>query len=154
MSRTRHFLPFGIALAVLLAATLFVRSTPAAATRPAARVSVAIGSSSFGTILFDGRGYALYVFSRDRRRRATCDGACAKGWPPFLVSSRPAAGKGAIARLVGVTARADGRLQATYAGRPLYYYVGDTKPGIDLCQNVEEYGGLWLVVRRSGSPVR
>jgi predicted lipoprotein with Yx(FWY)xxD motif len=41
----------------------------------------------------------------------------------------------------------------TYAGRPLYYYVGDKKPGQVLCQNVNEYGGLWLVMRPSGRPV-
>jgi predicted lipoprotein with Yx(FWY)xxD motif len=45
-------------------------------------------------------------------------------------------------------------LQATYSGRPLYYYVGDTAPGVVLCQNVKEYGGLWLVVRSSGKLVK
>src|SRR6185312_2720017 len=109
---------------------------------------------SFGQILFDGRGYALYAFTRDPARRATCYGACAKAWPPFLVKSRPGAGKGARAALVGTVRRTDGKLQATYAGRPLYYYVGDTKPGIVLCQNVKEFGGLWLVVRGSGALVR
>ena len=115
-----------------------------------AGASVAVGKSNFGPILFDGRGYALYAFTRDPARRATCYGACAKAWPPFLVKSRPGAGKGAKAALVGTVRRTDGKLQATYAGRPLYYYVGDTKPGVVLCQNVKEFGGLWLVVRGSG----
>jgi predicted lipoprotein with Yx(FWY)xxD motif len=44
-------------------------------------------------------------------------------------------------------------LQATYAGRPLYYYVGDRKPGQILCQGVREYGGRWRVVRPTGIPV-
>ena len=48
----------------------------------------------------------------------------------------------------------DGSRQATYAGRPLYYYVGDRKPSQILCQNVSEFGGLWLVVRPSGTLVR
>ena len=59
-----------------------------------------------------------------------------------------------IGRLIGTIRRADGRLQVTYGGRPLYYYVGDRQPGQVLCQNVEEFGGLWLVVRPSGRLVR
>ena len=53
---------------------------------------------------------------------------------------------GAKADLLGTTRRRDGRLQATYAGKPLYYYVGDRRPGQILCQNVREFGGLWLVL--------
>jgi predicted lipoprotein with Yx(FWY)xxD motif len=45
-------------------------------------------------------------------------------------------------------------VQATYAGRPLYYYVGDRKPGQILCQNVVEFGGRWLLLRASGDLVR
>jgi predicted lipoprotein with Yx(FWY)xxD motif len=56
--------------------------------------------------------------------------------------------------LLGTARRRDGSRQVTYAGRPLYYYVGDRKPKQILCQNVQEYGGLWLVVRSTGAPVR
>jgi predicted lipoprotein with Yx(FWY)xxD motif len=55
--------------------------------------------------------------------------------------------------LVGTTRRRDGTLQATYAGHSLYYYVSDLRGQI-LCQNVEEYGGTWLVVSPHGTPVR
>jgi hypothetical protein len=37
----------------------------------------------------------------------------------------------------------------TYAGHPLYYYVDDS-PGTILCHDVEEFGGLWLVVKPNG----
>jgi hypothetical protein len=33
-------------------------------------------------------------------------------------------------------------------------YVGDRKPGQVLCQNVEEFGGRWLVMRASGTLLR
>jgi predicted lipoprotein with Yx(FWY)xxD motif len=115
---------------------------------------VVAASSSYGRILFDGRGFVLYAFTHDRPRRSTCRDACAKAWPPFLVARRPSAGTGVRASLLGTVRRANGRLQATYAGRPLYYYVGDTKPGQILCQGVLEFGGYWRVVRPSGSPVR
>jgi predicted lipoprotein with Yx(FWY)xxD motif len=111
---------------------------------------VTVKTSSFGRILFDGRGFVLYGFTRDPRARSTCSGACARAWPPYIVKSRPRAGTGVTARLLGTTRRANGSLQATYAGRPLYYYVGDRKPGQILCQNVTEFGGVWRVVRPSG----
>jgi predicted lipoprotein with Yx(FWY)xxD motif len=118
------------------------------------KAKVGVRSSSYGRILFDGRGFVLYAFTHDRNRGSTCSGACAKAWPPYLVARRPRAGNGAKASLLGVVRRANGRLQATYAGRPLYYYVGDTKPGQILCQNVLEFGGYWRVVRPSGTLVR
>ena len=64
------------------------------------------------------------------------------------------AGHGAKALLLGTTRRSAGKLQATYGGRPLYYYDGDKAPGIVLCQNVPEFGGTWLVLRGSGKLVR
>jgi predicted lipoprotein with Yx(FWY)xxD motif len=111
-------------------------------------------SSSYGRILFDARGFVLYAFTHDRRGRSTCSGACAKAWPPYLVSRKPRASTGAKASLVGVLRRANGVLQATYAGHPLYYYIGDRKPGQILCQGVSEFGGFWRVVRPGGTPVR
>ena len=152
---TKRTLLAATAVALLLGGgAVFARATPAAATTPTAALSVAVGKSNFGPILYDGRGYALYAFTRDPAKRVTCYGACAKGWPPFVVGSRPAAGKGSMAALIGVTRRTDGKLQATYGGRPLYYYVGDNAPGVVLCHNVKEYGGFWLVVRGSGTLVR
>jgi predicted lipoprotein with Yx(FWY)xxD motif len=52
-----------------------------------------------------------------------------------------------------MTARRDGRRQVTYNGRPLYYYAHEG-PGQVLCQNVDELGGLWLVMRGNGTLVR
>ena len=57
-------------------------------------------------------------------------------------------------RRLGTTRRADGSLQVTYAGRPLYYYIGDRRPGQILCQGASEYGGIWRVIRPSGELVK
>jgi predicted lipoprotein with Yx(FWY)xxD motif len=92
----------------------------------------------------------LYGFTRDSSRRSACTGACAKAWPPYLVKSRLRPGAGVAGKLLGTVRRADGSLQATYAGHPLYYYVGDRRPGQILCQNVTEFGGVWRVLRPSG----
>jgi predicted lipoprotein with Yx(FWY)xxD motif len=56
--------------------------------------------------------------------------------------------------LIGTTRRRDGRLQVTYNGRPLYFYVGDRAAGKVSCQNVAEFGGTWLVMSPDGRLVR
>ena len=129
---------------VLTVAALLV---PAPIAAPGSTVSAR--HSRYGTVLFDGRGFVLYAFTHDVSGRSRCGGACAKAWPPYLVKGAPPKG-----RLLGTARRADGATQVTYAGRPLYYYVGDRSPGQILCQNVSEFGGLWLVVRPDGSLVR
>ena len=138
----------GIAVVALFSATSAMSSSPQASS------SVTAHGSSFGRILFDGRGFALYAFTRDRARHSACANACANKWPPYIVRHRPNARRGVDASLLGTIVRRDGRRQATYAGKPLYYYVGDRKPLQVLCQNVREFGGLWLVVRPNGTLVR
>jgi predicted lipoprotein with Yx(FWY)xxD motif len=101
---------------------------------------VQVHPSAYGKVLFDGRGYVLYSFTKDPNGRSVCTRKCAAAWPPYIVSRKPRAAK------LGTTRRADGRLQLTYKGRPLYYYVGDRKPGQILCNDVDEFGGTWLVV--------
>jgi predicted lipoprotein with Yx(FWY)xxD motif len=116
--------------------------------------SVAVHSSKYGQILFDGRGFALYSFTHDPNGKTTCTGACAKAWPPYVVHGTVRAVAGAKSSLLGAVRRADGTMQVTYAARPLYYYVGDTKAGQVLCQNASAFGGTWLVLRATGRPVR
>jgi predicted lipoprotein with Yx(FWY)xxD motif len=129
-------------------------SSVALASSHVPRSTLTAGQSSYGRILFDGRGFALYAFTRDPRGKSVCTGACAKAWPPYVVRTRPRAASGVKARLLGTTRRADGSLQVTYAGHPLYYYVGDRSKGQILCQNVTEFGGVWRVIRPSGTLVR
>jgi predicted lipoprotein with Yx(FWY)xxD motif len=133
---------------------------PAAPVKPATRATrrrgplVVTRDSDYGRILTDGRGRTLYVFTRDTGSRSRCYGACARAWPPFVGRGKPRARGGASARLLGTTRRRGGTTQVTYKGRPVYYYVGDRRPGQVLCQNVPEYGGTWLVVDPGGEPIR
>jgi predicted lipoprotein with Yx(FWY)xxD motif len=144
------------ALLVLVAGLAAVAVlTPAAMSEPSAsRATLTARSSSFGKVLFDGRGFALYAFTRDKGRSA-CYAACAKAWPPYFAPKGTLrAGPGVKRSLLGTVKRRDGRRQVTYAGKPLYFYVGDTRRGQILCQNVLEYGGRWLIVRPNGKLVR
>jgi predicted lipoprotein with Yx(FWY)xxD motif len=122
----------------------------AVAARKGATVNVV--DSQFGRILADRRGQALYLFAKEKTRTSRCYGACATAWPPLLTNGRPRSRGAARSRLLGTTRRRGGKLQVTYRGHPLYYYKDDS-PGRVLCHNVNEFGGLWLVVRPSGRPV-
>ena len=134
------------------AAALAVTAAPMAAEK--AVPTLTVHSSSFGKVLFDGRGFVLYAFGKDPAGRSVCSAACAKKWPPYVVRGPLRAGAGVKASLLGTVRRPNGSRQVSYAGRPLYYYVGDKKSGQILCQNVSEFGGKWLVVRASGKLVR
>jgi predicted lipoprotein with Yx(FWY)xxD motif len=93
------------------------------------------------------------LFTRDRSPASTCYAACAAAWPPVLTRRAPGRA-GRLPGALGTTRRHDGTSQVTYDGHPLYYYTGDVNPGEILCQNVDEFGGTWLVVSPSGTPVR
>jgi predicted lipoprotein with Yx(FWY)xxD motif len=143
-----------LAILVVAAGAVAVGSGAARASADA-QTTLTVRSTRYGSILFDGRGRALYAFTRDRRGGSSrCYGACARAWPVYFASGRLVAGKGVKRSLLGTIRRRDGRRQITYNGRPLYFYVGDTSPGQVSCQNVAEFGGTWLVMRPSGALVR
>lgn len=116
--------------------------------------TVKVGDSDYGRILVDGEGLTLYLFDREKTERSECSGDCAVAWPPLLTEGKPRAAGEADSKLLGTTKRSDGKTQVTYRGHPLYYYQHETEAGQVLCQNVDEFGGLWLVVDPSGEAVR
>jgi predicted lipoprotein with Yx(FWY)xxD motif len=117
----------------------------------AKQATLTLRKSQYGPILFDGRGRALYLFTSDRRGKPpTCYGDCARAWPVYYAPKGGLkAGAGVKASLLKTVKRRDGRLQVTYNGWPLYYYV-DEKAGEVKCHNIRTHGGLWLVVKASG----
>jgi predicted lipoprotein with Yx(FWY)xxD motif len=115
-------------------------------------VEIATAESQFGPALFDGKDQAIYYFEPERDSKPKCYGTCAKAWPPVLTDGEPEATGGARQRLLGTTARRDGSVQVTYAGRPLYYYANEG-PGELRCHNIFHEGGLWLAVQPDGAPV-
>jgi predicted lipoprotein with Yx(FWY)xxD motif len=140
--------------ALTLALVVSVGAVARAGTSSTGAATLTIRATKYGRILFDGRGRALYAFTRDARGGASrCYGACAKAWPVDFAKGRLLAGTSVKQALIGTTRRRDGRLQVTYGGRPLYYYAGDGVGQVK-CQGVAEFGGTWLVVRASGQLVR
>jgi predicted lipoprotein with Yx(FWY)xxD motif len=112
---------------------------------------VRLRDSQFGLVIFNGRAQAAYTFTRDQSGRSRCYGECADAWPPFYARGRPRAGRGIKRSLLGTVRRRDGRRQVTYAGQPLYFYVGDPK-GEVLCNEIAEFGGTWFAVTAEGKP--
>jgi predicted lipoprotein with Yx(FWY)xxD motif len=96
--------------------------------------------TSNGSILTDDRGMTLYKYTPDQPGVSTCYGGCAVAWPPVIADGTPASAD----PQVGVASRNDGTLQLTYAGSPLYYYVGDTQPGQTTGDGSD---GVWFVVQ-------
>ena len=144
-----HVVPAAV---IVLAAVATVAASAQAAPWAAARLSVR--TTEYGKALFGPSGKVVYVFGADRGSTSHCYGACAKAWPVYYAKGGLTAGAGIKRSLLATTKRRDGRRQVTYAGRPLYYYVGDTKPGQIRCQKAAEFGGTWLIVRPSGRLVR
>ncbi len=113
-------------------------------------VTIKIAESDYGPILFDESNQAIYLFDKEQGSRSECYGACAEAWPPVLTEGDPRGAGGTDSKLLGTTERDDGSTQVTYGGHSLYYYAHE-EPGQVLCHNVDEFGGLWLVVTPEGS---
>jgi predicted lipoprotein with Yx(FWY)xxD motif len=111
----------------------------------------AASSPKLGKIIVDSRGLTLYDFRKDEGGKSACYGSCAGVWPPLLTKGAPQAGGGATASQLGTDKRKDGTVQVTYAGHPLYTYVGDKKPGDTAGNAITEFGASWHALRQSGA---
>jgi predicted lipoprotein with Yx(FWY)xxD motif len=130
-----------------------IAASPSPVVVAGTKVTVA-NNSRLGRILVDGRGRTLYLFLADMGKTSTCYAVCAQYWPPVLTKGTPLAVSGASASLLGTTKRKDGRLEVTYAGHPLYYFISDMKAGDTTGQGVNGFGALWYVVSPSGMLIR
>jgi predicted lipoprotein with Yx(FWY)xxD motif len=99
-------------------------------------------------VLVDSNGMTLYWFVPDTSTKSNCSGQCATYWPP--VKGPLTAGSGVTGTL-GTITRSDGTTQATYDGHPLYTFAGDSAPGQNKGNGINEQGGLWWEMTVSGS---
>jgi predicted lipoprotein with Yx(FWY)xxD motif len=114
---------------------------------------VRIADSHLGRILVDSRGITLYDFVADKGTTSVCYNACGALWPPLTTNRSPIAGPGVKASLLGTTRRSDGKLEVTYGGHPLYYFVSDRHPGQTTGQGVNQFGGPWWVLSPGGTEI-
>jgi len=110
-----------------------------------------------GTVLANGAGRTVYVYAPDAHTGTSrCTAACAVLWPPVVLShgaTGPVAGSGVDTAALGTTARADGSVQVTYHGWPLYTWTADTGPHMARGQGLDNEGGYWYAIRPSGGLV-
>ncbi|MFI7123147.1 hypothetical protein [Amycolatopsis sp. NPDC049868] len=107
-------------------------------------------AGSLGPVVVNGAGLTLYRFDKDAAEpsKSTCNGECAKTWPPVLVTSGSKIFVAGVKKsVVGTVQRDDGTRQVTIGGWPVYRFAKDTKPGETKGQGV---GGIWFGVAPSG----
>ncbi len=100
-------------------------------TASAAPIVLAQTVGTMGTILVAAaNGHTVYTFDSDTPGVSKCNGGCSGTWPPLSIATgtTPLGGPGVTGQL-GTITRADGSLQVTYKGLPLYFFHSDTKPG-------------------------
>jgi predicted lipoprotein with Yx(FWY)xxD motif len=160
--RSRVLFSAAVAAAALLGAacggsspsTAAASPSPSPAASPAAAdATIAVATTKLGQILVDGNGITVYLFVADTGTTSTCYTSCAALWPPVLTTGAPQAGTGANASLLGTTTRTDGKVEVTYAGHPLYYFVQDKVAGDTTGQGVNSFGALWWVLSPAGAAI-
>jgi predicted lipoprotein with Yx(FWY)xxD motif len=149
----RHSIKLLTAFAAVAVATSIAAAFAVAADTQAGGTKVALAKSPVGNILVDSKGITLYDFVKDKGMASACYGACAALWPPLTTTGKPVAGRGVRASLLGTTKRKDGKLEVTYGGHPLYYFVTDRKPGQTTGQGVNQFGGPWWVISAAGKEI-
>ena len=119
----------------------------------AAGSAVSVRSTALGKTLVDAQGRTLYLFEGDKTNISTLSSAGLAVWPRFLATGAVKAVGGAQGAKIGTITSPSGVRQVTYNGHPLYYYVGDSKPGSTRGQNLNEFGALWYVLGPAGNAV-
>ena len=122
-----HVRPRLLAAALLAgaAALLLAFALPAFA-KTTVHVHTAQNATLHKRIVVTASGRTLYTLSAEVHGKFICTGSCLSSWRPLKV---PAGGAVAGVAKLGVIKRPDRSRQATFNGRPLYTFVGDTKKG-------------------------
>jgi predicted lipoprotein with Yx(FWY)xxD motif len=158
--RTTKRLPFyiagGAAVSAAAIAGGIVAGTHSNAAKPAASTGVTTTTvqtrnTNLGQVLVDGKGRTLYLFAKDPNGQATCTGDCVQYWPPVLAKGALQAGSGASATDLGTVAAPDGGRQVSYAGHPLYYFIGDRHAGDSDGQALDQFGARWYALTPAGT---
>lgn len=125
-------------------------AAPETLAAPAGTVLTANSTAQLGAVVVDGLGWTLYRFDGDTAQPPTsnCAGDCATTWPPVLAEpGTPLTVEGVDQAAIGTVTRADGGVQLTIAGWPVYRFAADAAPGATDGHGV---GGKWFAVTPEG----
>jgi predicted lipoprotein with Yx(FWY)xxD motif len=141
-------------LPCVVAALVSVSAASAAKNgRPA---KIQLRQTKLGMILVNRTGFTVYAFTKDSRNHDACQKIrdCTQAWPPVTTAGKPVAGTGVKAALLGTIKLKNGHRQVTYAGHPLYTYIGDSHPGQTSFVNIYQFHGYWPALNASGHEVK
>ena len=123
-----------------LVASLIAAGTAGAATSGTVSTTK---NTKYGTILVSGN--TVYTL---KASKTACGAKCLKVWPEVLLPmgvTTVTAGPGVNAAKLGTVVGQRGALQVTYAGKPLYWFFKDTRPG-QVKGSIKDKWGAWSVV--------
>ena len=144
-------------VAVMVAAALgvvgFLAAGAIAGGTAKSSATLSLRKTSLGMILVAPNGHTLYLFGKDRGDKSACSGSCAQFWPPLLTRSKPTAGAGVKASLLGTTKRSNGSLQVTYNRHPLYGFVLDKRAGQTNGEGLSKFGAKWYALSAKGTEI-
>jgi predicted lipoprotein with Yx(FWY)xxD motif len=98
------------------------------------------------------------MLTTEKGGRITCTASsgCLHAWPETDLPSgvtAAKAGSGVQSSLLGTVKGADGKMEVTYNGWPLYTFIGDSSAGQAKGQGLTNFGGTWYVLNTAGNPV-
>ncbi|MCU1477630.1 MAG: hypothetical protein JWQ64_2323 [Subtercola sp.] len=117
----------------------------------AAGGDLSTASTSLGTIVVNGQGRSVYLYTKDTQNSgaSTCYSQCAGVWPAVTTTSTtPVVAR--VTGTVGTITRTDGTMQVTLNGWPLYTFASDAAAGDVAGQGVMN---IWFVLTPAGQEV-
>jgi len=152
MKKTRVL--FNILIVAIIGVVVLVAATGGSAKKPRSpSTTVGVRQTALGKILVGSGGRSLYLFLADKPSVSTLSRAGFAVWPAFAATGTLRATGGASGAEVGTIASVGAKRQVTYAGHPLYYFVGDRRAGSTSGQGLLEFGARWYVISPSGKAV-
>src|SRR5258708_22423137 len=137
---------FRMLLSLVLVVVLVVPAIAPTRANAADQTTVGLSSNDkHGAFLVGPNGMTLYIFTFDKPGETSCYDKCADSWPPLLVddATKLTAPTGVDGKLDAIK-RTDGKMQVTYNGQALYYWIKDKAVGDTTGDAV---GKVWWLAR-------
>jgi predicted lipoprotein with Yx(FWY)xxD motif len=139
----------GMLLVVLLAVTACT-SAPTPPPAPAAEYTVkTMSKADLGDYIVDAKGMTLYYFTKDFAGKSSATAPVIANWPIFYAANIVVPSN-MNASDFGTITGFEGKMQTTFKGWPLYYYIKDLAAGDTVGQGV---GGVWFVINPQSVPL-